>query len=66
MPNLKSALLYDFCVRKKSAAAIHPELGDVYGRDKMNENAVHQWCGIFKDKQTDVHYETTSGRLLVP
>lgn len=66
LPNLQSVLLYDLCVRKKLAAAIHPELGDVYGPDKMNENAVHQRCGTFKDKQTDVHNETTCGRLLVP
>lgn len=63
---LKTVFLYDFCVWKKSSAAIQPELGDVNGADMMNEDIRGQWYGQFKDKQTGVDNEATSRRLLIP
>jgi hypothetical protein len=36
-----------------SAAEIHYELFEVYGKCVMSEGAVRQWCIMFRDEQTN-------------
>jgi hypothetical protein len=35
------------------AAKIHCELCTVYNQNVMSEGTVRQWCGMFKDEQTN-------------
>ncbi|GBL94849.1 Histone-lysine N-methyltransferase SETMAR [Araneus ventricosus] len=48
--------------RKLSAADIHRELCAVYGPNIMSEGVVRQWVRFFKDRRTNIHDESRSGR----
>jgi hypothetical protein len=48
--------------KNMSAAEIHLELCTVYGQNVMSERTLRQWCGMFKDGQTNVHDEERSDR----
>ncbi|GBN77763.1 hypothetical protein AVEN_200635-1 [Araneus ventricosus] len=48
--------------KKLSAADIHCELCAVYGPNIMSEGVVRQWVRFFKDRRTNIHDESRSGR----
>jgi transposase len=48
--------------KNMSAAEMHCELCAVYGEIVMSEGTVRQWCRMFKDGRTNVHYEEQRGR----
>ncbi|GBM79214.1 hypothetical protein AVEN_60862-1 [Araneus ventricosus] len=48
--------------KKLSAADIHRELCAVYGPNIMSEDVVRQWVRFFKDRRTNIHDESQSGR----
>jgi hypothetical protein len=56
------AVIHFFHARNMSAAKINCELCTIYSQNAMSEGTVRQWCGMFKDGQTDVHDEQQSGR----
>ncbi|GBN74721.1 hypothetical protein AVEN_6708-1 [Araneus ventricosus] len=48
--------------KKLSAADIHRELCAVHGPNIMSEGVVRQWVRFFKDRRTNIHDESRSGR----
>jgi hypothetical protein len=40
-----------------SAVKIHHKLCAIYGQNAMGEEAVRQWCRMFKDSRTNAHDE---------
>ncbi|GBM98491.1 hypothetical protein AVEN_140723-1 [Araneus ventricosus] len=48
--------------KKLSAADIHHELCAVYRPNIMSEGVVSQWVRFFKDRRTNIHGESRSGR----
>jgi hypothetical protein len=47
-----------------STAKIHRELHVVYDQNVMSEGTVRQWCGMFKDEQTNEQLFTMKSKVV--
>ena len=48
--------------RNVTAAEIHRQISEVYGRNAMSDSKVRKWVRAFKDGRENVHDEPRSGR----
>jgi hypothetical protein len=51
------AVLRFLHAKNMSAEELHRELCAVCGQNITREETVRQWCRMFKDGQTNIHYE---------
>ena len=47
--------------RNVTAAEIHPQISEVYGRNAMSDSKVRKWVRAFKDGRENVHDDLRSG-----
>jgi len=55
------AVIRFLLARNNNAAEIHRHLCEVYGPN-VSDRKVKQWCRLFEEGRTNVHYEERSGR----
>ena len=50
-----------FTARNVTAAEIHRQISEVYGRNAMSDSKVHKWVRAYKGGRGNVHNEPRSG-----